>query len=216
MRLFFLLGTLALLAGTAVAQTGSGTGVLAAAPAAGDDTPRFEIGVQFTSLTNRELDPTRTSTDTLSFPRETLNGGGGRFTVNLTEHVAVEVEANSLGGSNLTYQAVAGVKAGIRGDRFGLFAKARPGFVHYLRVGSRTEYYPSRNAFAFDLGGVAEFYPMRSVVVRLDVGDTMIRVPGRPGFGFVGVPYESEYGFVDIPAETSHNLQVGVGVGFRF
>jgi len=50
--------------------------------------------------------------------------------------------------------------------------------------------------FALDLGGVIEFYPSRRFVLRVDLGDTVIRnsQPGR----------------------TSHNFQFGAGIGIRF
>lgn len=50
--------------------------------------------------------------------------------------------------------------------------------------------------FAFDLGEVIEFYPTRRLILRVDLGDTVIRnsQPGR----------------------TSHNFQTGASIGIRF
>src|SRR6185436_15470119 len=85
---------------------------------------KVEVGAQFSSLT-------------LTAPggrREV--GVGGRVTYNLTDNLAVEGEANYFpsgstrgfdpGGNIL--QGQFGVKAGKRWEKFGLFAKARPGF----------------------------------------------------------------------------------------
>jgi hypothetical protein len=72
----------------------------------------------------------------------------------------------------------------------------------------------ARTNFAFDLGGVAEWYPSKNTIVRFDAGDTIIRFGARnvtatdiPSGGLVVVP---------AAAETRHNFQGSVGFGFRF
>lgn len=187
------------------------------------ETPRFEVGVQFSSLTlaNR--------------PSDTKPGFGGRFTINLNEHVAVEAETNfyptettfpseEVGGRAV--QGLFGVKAGKRFDKFGLFVKARPGLVHFTRVlrvtGFTNEIFDGQSVifpnfrtqgvthFATDLGGVVEFYPSRRIVTRFDIGDTIIRDRGYVVPPFPGVVFTHSNG------STSHNFQFNAGIGFRF
>src|SRR5215216_5482351 len=94
------------------------------------DVPKLEIGVQYSSL----------SIDLPGFGgTEHAPGVGGRVTYNLTDYFAVEAEGNlspsdirsdyTTGGASQQVQA--GVKVGKRWRRFGLFAKARPGFVSF-------------------------------------------------------------------------------------
>jgi hypothetical protein len=63
---------------------------------------------------------------------------------------------------------------------------------------------------ALDLGGVFEIYPSKHVVVRFDVGDTMIFYDGQiiRRLSLPGGPQDQ--------LKTSHNLQAGIGIGFRF
>ena len=73
-----------------------------------------------------------------------------------------------------------GIKFGLRGSRFGLFGKVRPGFTRLthrgfdcagsmcaLAVFMLPEY---TTEFALDLGGIVEFYPTRRLVARFDLG----------------------------------------------
>jgi hypothetical protein len=119
-------------------------------------------------------------------------------------------------------QGLFGVKAGRRWEKFGLFAKARPGFVSFSR--GRIEPDPVQSTppfivfdeerathFAADVGGVLELYVTRRWVARFDVGDTMIRY----GEQNVSVPSAPPAIFL-LPKELRHNLQVNAGIGFRF
>ena len=103
---------------------------------------------------------------------------------------------------------LAGLRVGWRGERIGLFAKARPGFSRLIDQGvecggdvcalillARPEY---RTEFAFDAGGILEVYPTAGTLLRVDVGDVMIR---HRGFA----PPCSDC--------TTHNLTTRVGVG---
>jgi hypothetical protein len=193
-----------------------------------DELPKFEIGAQFSSLSiNR------------SFGTRTEPGVGGRFTINLTDNFAVEMEGNifprderfgSLGTGGRAVQALAGVKIGKRYQRFGIFAKARPGLISFSR--GKTELTPTNPVdpfsqilvrserlthFAADLGGVLEFYPSRRIFTRLDFGDTIIRYGSTttnalitaPGGGLTSIPITS-------PDAARHNFQFSAGIGFRF
>lgn len=203
--------------------------------------PRFEVGAQFSSLNFSGPDK---SSLTFVFDDTSANaeaGVGARFTVNLSDSLAVEAEGNFYPRTGFTDEAAtwggfpsqlqAGVKAGRRFRKFGLFAKARPGFVHFSRVrqlvGTRTESFTfdgrtftfvygvyderSKTYFSTDVGGVVEFYPSRRVVTRFDFGDTVIRYDRRPVETF-----DLRRPFIEVRAETKHNLQFTAGVAFRF
>lgn len=181
-------------------------------------TKRFEVGAQFTSLF---VEPEGAGSRSVTLPRRHAEPGfGGRFTLNLTEVVALEAEGNyytrnqvaALQGGHM-YQGQFGAKVGKRFDRWGLFGKFRPGFVGFSRVleffpgvpgfGFERKHYPS-----FDAGGVIEIYISRRWMARFDVGDTMIR------YDEVRVPSLPQ--FVVQREETRHNPQVTSGIGFRF
>jgi outer membrane protein with beta-barrel domain len=198
------------------------------------DTPKVEVGAQFTYLRFRDI----------PVPSGFLGSGandpgiGLRVGYNITNSLAAEAEFNyfskdlstlagnlNLGGvSNLTYstsrtQGLFGVKyLPLRGDKFGIGGKVRPGFVHFVgspgtaaAVGAGTlgsqliagQIAQGYNTFAMDIGGVFEYYPSRHFVARMDLGDTIIRVKGLD-------PTLSVNGF------TSNNIQLTVGFGFRF
>ncbi len=192
---------------------------------------RCEVGGQFTSLT-LSIREHYLSLDSLFYYKKSDVGFGGRFGYNVTDRIAIEAETNFLSGDvNNTLnngraggrplQVQAGVKAGKRFHRFGIFGKARPGIVSFSRtlitdsvvfnngVGPFTYFhYARRTYFSTDLGGVLEFYPSKRIVTRVDVGDTMIRY-GRALQGFILNPYQ-------VPVETLHNFQFSSGVAFRF
>ncbi|HMF55995.1 MAG TPA: hypothetical protein VK619_06525 [Pyrinomonadaceae bacterium] len=189
-----------------------------------DESRRFEVGFHFTSLT---LDSARTEP-----------GLGARITYNATRNIAVEAEfdtwphnARSILAPNGGRAAAvfAGVKIGKRYDRWGIFAKVRPGVVTFTQ--GRVDIVPNGSGsqfpfdlltersthFALDVGGVLEFYPTKRIVTRFDAGDTNIRygattvdtIQGPIGGPFVIVP-------VRVPPQTIANFQFSAGVGFRF
>ena len=183
-------------------------------------TKRFEVGVQFTSLF---VDPAN-SQGFLFFPRIHVEPGlGARVTFNLTESIAFEAEGNyytrelfSFPEGGHMFQGQFGGKIGKRFDRWGVFGKARPGFVGFSRVlqsplgiqvGQPLNFvrklYPS-----VDVGGVLEFYISPRWMARFDVGDTIIR------YGEIRVPGAPPS--FTVPGVTRHNLQVSSGIGFRF
>lgn len=198
------------------------------ASAQATDAPKVEVGVQFTSLSIQPPD--------FFAGTEHRPGFGGRLTYNLTDHVAVEGEGNffptrgiatfATGGN--AAQGQFGVKAGKRWEKFGIFAKARPGFVSFSRAlrlaGTETVVFDGqsfvvpryerdrRTSFSTDLGGVIELYPSRRLMARFDIGDTIIRHGERqmPGFG-PPTPMT-----INVPREYRHNFQFSAGIGFRF
>jgi hypothetical protein len=193
-----------------------------------EDAPKVEVGAQFSSLSVNIPDTPFT---------ETQAGFGGRVTYNFTDSFAVEAEGNffttrtdiadiSTGGH--PFQMQFGAKVGRRYDRFGVFAKARPGFVGFSSVteitgtdvetfGGNPFFFPvfrqtRKLYFSTDVGGVLEFYPSRRLVTRFDFGDTIIRYGERNAFFSDFITTTP----VIIPAEIKHNFQFSAGLGFRF
>lgn len=200
--------------------------VLAATTASAQQTaPRFEVAAQ-TSL----LRPS-------DFGLNTPVGMGGRVSFDVNSWLAVEGEVLhfpsekigtrgsvqsigelSYGSYRRRTDALFGVKLGTRGERFGLFAKARPGFARLSHTRMFCEGpacavvlpppgFPSyRTELAFDVGGGLEFYPGARLVARAEIGDTMIR--NRSTGPFV----------TECPAKacTTHNLSSTFGLGYRF
>jgi hypothetical protein len=188
------------------------------------DISKFEVGAQFSSLA---LTPPALKKEV---------GIGGRITYNFTDHVAIDAEGNYFpsgstrdfepGGNVL--QGQLGLKVGKRWDRFGIFAKARPGFVSFdgtfaaRRAGTKVTFGNVINLYDFDiirtthpsmdLGGVVEVYPSRRVIVRFDAGDTIIRHRAHDELDFSRTPGQE---FFHAPARTSHNFQFTAGVSFR-
>lgn len=187
--------------------------------------------------------------NSFSKSRKTQPGFGGRFGYNLTEDLAIEAELNffpkadsfsppgAFNDGNLI-EGLFGLKAGKRFEKAGIFGKARPGFLYASKgdlqpgpgspcgqiltppVGSRCFQTTSKNSFAFDLGGVVELYPTKRTLIRLDVGDTIVRLDKRNVTAVLnplpsGFPASSLVIF-GVPAETTHNFQGSVGIGFRF
>lgn len=155
-----------------------------------DRVPTYEVGGQIFSFNG----------DDLGFGW----GAGGRFTYNLNDKIALDSEVNFFlpdEGPAYATQGLFGIKAGKRIKKVGIFAKARPGFQTNFVVNGREQ-----SRFALDVGGVAEFYPNRHLVVRLDVGDVIIPF----GNNVVGQGV-----FAQRPG-TTHNFQYSLGVSFRF
>jgi hypothetical protein len=154
------------------------------------------------------------------------SGVGLRLSYNINNYLAVEGEGNvfefSIGDHPtddfLAAQGLLGVKTGLRNKRVGVFAKLRPGVVNFPELKVRRGFcFPlgtcdrsgrSGNRLAVDAGAVVEVYPSESFVVRVDVGDTMIRFKDDMLSRFPNN--------VRIKDGFSHNLQLSGGVGFRF
>jgi outer membrane protein with beta-barrel domain len=172
------------------------------------DERKIEVGVQL-SASGAVTGPL--------FGNVTSVGGGGRVTFDLTKALAIEGELNyfpSSGFDNVRrFQGQFGVKSGWRFDSFGVYGKVRPGFIN-TKYSFRTFCSPpicppgtacallpcfpsnfnvSDTRASLDVGGVFEFYPLKQMTVRFDVGDTIV----NRSFG-------------------THNFQLSAGVGFRF
>jgi hypothetical protein len=179
---------------------------------------RFEVGGQVSALRLDDIGATPA-------------GFGGRVSYEFRDWLSVESELNLFPREAFTIHGVApndasfglvhrrqrtemvfGPKVGMRTERFGLFAKVRPGFARLTdqSIDCRGDVCAAvllavpvdRTEFALDLGGVFEFYPSARIVARVDLGDTMIRR------GSLATPSCSNC--------TSHNVASRVGIGLRF
>jgi Outer membrane protein beta-barrel domain len=175
------------------------------------DEHRFEVGGLVTALGIDDFD-------------EPLTGVGGRVGYNFNRYLALDAEANffpsdAFGNNQIGQraQAFAGLKAGTRSKYAGLFAKARPGVMfigettsgfNCTRREGFTSCRPSHNQFALDAGVVAEFYPTRRSIIRLDVGDTMVNVRRATRDIFSQTSTTS--------SEFIHQLQISFGFSYRF
>lgn len=191
------------------------------------DVPKYEIGGEFITLER----------ESLFGGQKTEPGVGVRFTYNINANIAIEAAGylfpdrcfNCTQNGRMS-EVVAGVKAGKRFEKWGIFAKARPGVVSFSQGEANiVAFTPGgvvpvqidvqrSTSFATDFGGVLEFYPSRKIVTRFDVGDTLIHFKSRT-INFLQVnPLTNEVTLVPFlqPARTTHNFQFSAGVGFRF
>jgi len=188
------------------------------------EVPRYEVAADFSSLSLNS--------------GTTLPGLGGRFTYNLNRHVALEAAGYFFPGhcdvcigetTGHVTEGLFGVKAGKRFQRWGIFGKARPGFMSFGQGGFNVTpllsgpsngrvncFGTSQNNFlpcfriestrvtpaVIDLGGVLEFYPSRRIVVRFDGGDTIIRYRQRTFNTLIADP-ANPTSFVPILARTT-------------
>ena len=170
-----------------------------------ETTPRYEVGVHVTTLSITERHDQDTSL-------------GARFTYNLTDFLALEAEGNRFlqmreGGGTNENQGLFGVKAGIRRKHYGLFAKVRPGVTRFYLLGTNpgpNTFEQGHSRFTVDVGGVFEYYPHRNVAFRVDAGDTMINFKNGDFF------YQRLDEPMFVRSGLSHNLQINVGIAFRF
>ena len=197
-----------------------------------DDAPKWEVGGHYTALdfnnSSRIVSAFGSTAESESYP--TASGFGASVGYNISRHVAVEAEVNYFprdrfleGGRKV--QGLFGVRAGKRFEHVGLYAKARPGFLHLSRGDFHSrpnilciapfpgcfESDPTTN-FALDLGGVVEFNPSKRTFVRLDAGDTLVHFGRR----LAPVRATNTTFIIAVEGGTTHNFQGGAGFGFRF
>jgi hypothetical protein len=153
------------------------------------------------------------------------SGGGVRLAYNVNKYLAVEAEGTlfefSIGDhptdDYLGALGFVGIKGGFRNSQFGLFAKVRPGVANFPKLRVHRGFCIGRepcdgngrsgNKFAVDAGAVAELYPAENIIVRIDIGDTMIRFKDDRIATFPTITTLDRL---------SHNLQFSAGIGFRF
>jgi hypothetical protein len=175
------------------------------------DEHKFEAGVVFTALGAESFD-------------QSSKGLGARLTYNFTDNFALDAEGSlfprtSLGNNQTgqNAQGFVGVKAGARSKYVGLFAKARPGLMSIGNSvsgfdcssrGSVNVCRPEHSHLALDAGVVAEVYPTSRTIIRVDLGDTIVRFKTAGRNVFQGTDVSS--------TDISHNFQASIGFGYRF
>ena len=170
----------------------SGSDVLAQ-----EDTPRFELGGQFSLLSRNRPSTQFENTFGLfgfdDFFPQRLNrpGFGARFTYNKTKHIAFEAEGNFFPERQEVFgvpdghifQGQFGVKIGKRCEKVGFFGKLRPGFVTFTKSSHFTGF---REALALHptlrvdvLVEEAQFRKGKATYFSTDVGGVVEFYPSR-------------------------------------
>ena len=189
------------------------------------EVPKYEVAAEFTSM------------DRGNFSGGAEMGVGARFTFNLNKTFSLETAAYhfprtcfSCEHNGTVTEVFGGLKVGKRFEKWGIFAKARPGVVSF----SRGEFnlvpaagppsfpfdfeFNRVNSFAVDAGGVVEFYPSKRIVTRFDASDTIIHFSRRQFNQVVSDLSGNTFTLfpITVPAKTTHNFQFMASVGFRF
>ncbi len=112
-----------------------------------------------------------------------------------------------------TFEAFAGIKAGIRRDRLGYFAKVRPGLIEFSRTiqvanGPLDQVHGKATDFALDTGGIVEVYPSRHTILRAEAG--AVSISYQPA----SVAYSG--GASHFPALQRPTILLLFGAGWRF
>ena len=176
----------------------------------------LEAGVFFTHVWLEQVGSTDHQVGT------SAGGLGGRVGWRFTNFFALDselaVHPNS-GVNGYRVQGFAGIKAGLRVKRVGVYGKARPGFLYFSkdpfgvgRPGStffRMQWANSLDP-ALDVGAVIEWHAADDLILRVDVGDTIVRYSARSVFVSQHEPERR------IDAFTTRNRQWSVGIGKRF
>jgi hypothetical protein len=189
---------------------------LPAIAAAQSSEPRLETGVFFTFAKLERIGTTDHGSGT------TTAGLGGRIGWRLVRHVDVDGELSvhpRAGVSGYRIQGFAGTKVGAWFGRLGLHARARPGFLYFekdpfgVAAPGSTPLRPVSAASlepVLDLGASIQYATPRGLLVRFDVGETIVRYNARTVVSSPVLPPRGQGGF------TTCNRQWSLGVGRRF
>jgi hypothetical protein len=178
--------------------------------------PRLETGIFFTFAKLERIGSTDHGVGT------STAGLGGRLAWRLLRHLDIDGELAvhpRAGVSGYRVQGFLGMKAGARFGAVGLYAKARPGFLYFEKdpfgVGvpgrtlPHTQWADSLEP-ALDVGLAMECDTPSGLIVRVDVGDTVVRYDSRTVVSSQHLPPRLEGGF------TTRNRQWSLGLGKRF
>ena len=146
----------------------------------------------------------------LTYPDQIPNGFGGWLTWRFIDAgVNLFPEDHPVIGRQT--QLFAGVRGGIRAGGLCVYARVRPGLIHFSERFLAPEIgcvaiFPTPEAclidstnFALDLGGTVEFLPTSRTIIRIDAGDTLIR-----------------FNRGELDPAWRHNFQFSAGGGVRF
>ncbi|MGD0890778.1 MAG: hypothetical protein ABR923_04525 [Terracidiphilus sp.] len=115
------------------------------------------------------------------------------------------------------FEALTGVKVGIRRDHMGYFAKARGGTITFGKTEQQLYSLPDKSIGedygmftnpVLDVGGVYEVYPSRHTILRVDAGSATIFYQPKNVISFGQT--------VPIPGRTQTGMLMSFGAGFRF
>jgi len=155
---------------------------------------------------------------------DTDTGVGGRLSWHPNALVGADAEMtvypasfpNANGFSRSRIEGLFGVTVGPRLPGVRPFASLRPGFLAFRGQSVvcilifppplSCELARGRTLFALDVGGGVELFPASRAVVRVDVGDRILKYPG-PSFRNGRATQDSFY---------SHDFRVSAGAGVRF
>ncbi len=149
-------------------------------------------------------------------------GLGGRAVWHVVRFVDVDGELAihpNAGVSGYKVEGFLGAKAGVRFRRFGAFVKVRPGFLFFSKdpfgAGRREAAFPLTEWAhsldpALDVGGVIEYDSPRGLILRFDIGDTIVRYHAR---SVIVSPFQAPR---EVAGFTTRNRQWSFGVGKRF
>src|SRR6185312_10304950 len=151
---------------------------------------------------------------------------GGWMTYNLGRHFGFDAAASffpremkfvSFQQGGQMIQALAGVRWGVRRDRWSVFAKFRPGAQIYTLTTAFDfreqldphQPLPTFTNVAFDAGGIFEVYTSKHSLLRFDAGNTEIHFRRRHFLDDQGNPFT-------VPGATHASIQLTAGFGLRF
>ncbi len=172
---------------------------------------RFEAAAQIATAHSSEFDANDT-------------GVGGRFAWHPTALIGAEAEMNvyprgfpsASSFSSSRVEGLFGVTVGPRFARLRPFGKLRPGFLsfHGQPVVCILIFPPplscvlatGRTVFALDAGGCVEVFATERTVVRVDVGDRLLKYPGL----------SFRNGRATEDSFFSHDVRLSAGAGLRF
>ena len=172
---------------------------------------RFDAAAHIAVVRSSEFDDTDT-------------GVGGRFSWHPNALLGADAEMtvypasfpNANGFSRSRIEGLFGATVGPRLAGVRPFARVRPGFVTFRGQAVvcilifppplSCELAAGRTVLALDVGGGAELFPTSRAVVRVDVGDRILKYPG-PSFRGGRATQDSFY---------SHDFRLAAGVGVRF
>jgi hypothetical protein len=115
------------------------------------------------------------------------------------------------------FEALTGVKVGIRRDHMGYFAKVRGGTITFGKTEQQLYSLPDKSIGedygmftnpVLDVGGVYEVYPSRHTILRVDAGSATIFYQPKNVISFGQT--------VPIPGRTQTGMLMSFGAGFRF